>query len=376
MLLRLEEQLWSGAIRTPPTVERLAALVADLSDLYTLERGVLRREQAAESHLDAKLFYFLLSDAPKTAHALAECAARDAAFRAPTHVVDLGCGVGATSVGFLSFLAAERDAGRCTIDRPVRIDAIDLAPASLAVWTEVVKQAAAIAQIDIRITVDARDFTSAAMPKSADLILCQTALNERLPGAEREPRYGERDIAMLLGWARSAPTLVIEPALRTTTRALQHLRDACAACDDLRIVAPCPHHRPCPMLPRERDWCHESRRIEPTPMVARVQAITRRRDERALWSMLALAPGARRSDDPTLVRCTSDPLGSRGKTERSVCCGDGRLRLLRLLDRERTQSNELLVEAERGDLLRIEPVPESDRIAPTQPVRRSADASA
>src|SRR5690606_11138279 len=49
--------------------------------------------------------------------------------------------------------------------------------------------------------------------------------------------------------------LLLEPALRETTRALMRLRDEIAKRDELAVLGPCPHRGPCPMLARERDWC-------------------------------------------------------------------------------------------------------------------------
>jgi hypothetical protein len=74
-----------------------------------------------------------------------------------------------------------------------------------------------------------------------------------------------------------------------------------------------------------------------------------------------------------LVRLVTDTLGSRGKTERLVCRSDGELRLMRLLDRETTDSNRAFLDAERGAVLAIDPMPPNDRISPvatvgTQPI--------
>jgi len=128
------------------------------------------------------------------------------------------------------------------------------------------------------------------------------------------------------------------------------------------------------MLAREGDWCHEARRIEPSPRVARIDRIVGRRDERALFAFLATAPGAPAAPAAEqLVRLVTDTLGSRGKTERLVCRSDGELRLMRLLDRETTDSNRAFFDAERGAVLAIDPMPPNDRISPvatvdTQPI--------
>lgn len=107
----------------------------------------------------------------------------------------------------------------------------------------------------------------------------------------------------------------------------------------------------------DRDWCHEMRLWSPTPRVAKVQALTRRRDERTKYSFLVMAP---RQHSPPLLpwnelsgRLVSDALNSKGKMERTLCDSDGRLVPLRLLDRDRTPNNELLATAERGTLIQI-----------------------
>ncbi len=361
MLSQLEQWLWSGAVVHRADVAAVARMVSELSDLYTVERGLIARQQGESEHLPAKVLYFLASDAPKTAMVLNECAARDAAFASPRRVVDLGCGVGATSVGLLQHLASRGWNG----PEPIRIVGIDHAPATLRLWPLIVGEAARIAGIPVLLDVVHGDLASAAIAGDTDLILCQTALNERLPGnRSHELTFDVATQALVGSWARAAPLVLIEPALRATTRPLHRLRDAMLREGGIRVVAPCPHALACPMLVREGDWCHESRRIEPTPMVAQVQAITRRRDERSLFSFVAFAPGSAATPNHDAMRLVSDPLGSRGKTERWACCEDGRLRLFRLLDRERRPENELLLEAERGAMVRIDPTSDSDRIGP------------
>ncbi len=366
--------LWERAFDRRCAVEEVAEWVADLSDLYTVERGVLAREQGSRQHLLAKSLYFLASDAPKVTIALAECRARAGSFSRVRRVVDVGCGVGATSVGALLALASE---GRG--DGAIELWGIDRESSVLAIWARTVVRMAEILGVEVSVTTRVGDLRSAATVagglRPSDLVLCQTALNELLAGpqtANAEPHHEQATIDVVASWGRAAPTVIIEPALRLTTRALQRVRDAIAVRDGLRIVAPCPHAFACPMLASPRDWCHESRVVQPTPQVARINAITRRRDERLLFSMLALEPtpsdGPRPSED-ILWRLVSDPLGSRGKTERWVCGSDGQLRMVRVLDRERSERNAAIVEAERGTLVRLPVLPDRDRLTPTTDVR-------
>jgi ribosomal protein RSM22 (predicted rRNA methylase) len=429
LLSTLESWLWSGALLPSASVDEVAAWVEELSDLYTVERAMLARRQGDQAHLGAKVLYFLCADAPKVGCVLDECARRDGRFASPRRVVDLGCGVGATSVGLLAWLAVR---GR---REPLEITLVDGEASVLRIAERVVSHAAELANLPLAVRTAVADLRSMALPESTDLVLCQTALNELLPARVAEPAHASATIDAVTRWTSAAPTILIEPALKATTRALQRLRDAILERGCARIVAPCPHQHRCPMLGRPGDWCHESRHFEPTPMVAAVQARTRRRDERLTYAFMAFAPGGdgasrlmknsiRAADDATLKegepsaasarlavfgeygsaaspsfirlgiyplgialatkrvlhqpasragsmpwRLVTDPLGSRGKTERLVCRGDGAMRMVRVLDKERSAANELLVEAPQGTLVVLEPEPPADRIGPDCLVR-------
>lgn len=382
LLVELERWLWEGTVVPRASIEAVAASTEELSDLYTIERGLLSRRQGDRDHLEAKVLSFLASDAPKCALVLEEASRRDEAFVGVERIVDLGCGVGATSVGYLMWLARRRaQFGSGAIPKCITVLGVDHAPAGLAAWSAVVTRAASILGIEATLSMRVADCfaadASTVVPPSSDLILCQAALNERLPGNRSgELTHDAATIDRVAAWAETAPTILIEPALRATTRPLQRLRDALLARGGIRVVAPCPHERNCPMLANERDWCHESRRTDPTPMTAAISALTRRRDERAIFSFLATAPGARPAPPSASVwRLVSEALGSRGKTERWVCCGDGRLRCVRVLDRERSAANSTLIDAERGTLVALEVLPESDRIGPDLAVRAIDEAN-
>ncbi|MFZ9916408.1 MAG: small ribosomal subunit Rsm22 family protein, partial [Phycisphaerales bacterium] len=307
------------ALRETPDAA-LAGAVERLSDLYTTGRGSLVREQADAAHLAAKREYFLASDAPKVGACLDECAARDAAFaRLATadtlRVVDLGAGTGATSVGLLAWIAGMRAALGLGGAR-IEILAVELGAPAAAALGDAVRAAAAHARLEVSLRVEQRDFREYT-PPACDLILCQTAVNELLVGET----HSAATCDMVGRWAHHAPLVVIEPALRATTRALMALRDTLASTTGARIVGPCLHAKPCPLLPRASEWCHEARRIEQTPRVAAIDRIVGRRDGRALYAWLATAPGAASlgataDGTPVTLRVLTDPLGSRGKTER------------------------------------------------------------
>lgn len=374
----LEAWLWhEGAAQhrlAPPEMDVLAQRVIDLSDLYTTERDMLGRLPLRQGHLLAKVLYFLCADAPKPHLVLREVAERHGWPRPPREVVDIGCGVGATSAGFILSLAES--------DEPIRLTGVDRDPAALEVWTSVVERCAAIAGVRVEPTAVVGDAGTFAVGNGVDLVLCQATLNELLAprgGSNQELEHDKGTRAIVAGWARRAITVLIEPALRILTRPLHALRDALVSAGDIRVLAPCPHQRACPMLAVPRDWCHEIRPWRTTPRVAEIDRATKRRDERVKYSFVVLAAssggGAAPIAEPASTRfagrLVSDALVTKGKVERFVCGGDGVLRRLRVLDRERSRENAMLATAPRGAMVTIEGLGESERVAPTVRVARS-----
>jgi ribosomal protein RSM22 (predicted rRNA methylase) len=354
----LEAWLWGeggrklGLTRGDPTPHRIAARVEELSDLYTTRRSEMETDAGNAAHLSAKALYFLASDAPKVHFILAELAAR---YGGENHealrAIDLGAGVGATAAGLLLTV----DAARCPA---VELHGIDADPQALRIWQAVVHESARIAGVRVETHTFAHDLLNLGNtdpPRPFDLCLAQSVVNELPFEAADADRLRAEWIAH---WASRGPTVVVEPALRVTTRSLHAARDRLLAEKKARVLAPCPHQERCPMLASgKRDWCHETRLFAPTPRVAEVQKVTRRRDERTKFSFVVMAPieggPPLNAFTETSGRLVSDALNSKGKMERTLCNGRGEIIPLRLLDRDRSENNVLLANAERGRLVQV-----------------------
>lgn len=132
--------------------------------------------------------------------------------------------------------------------------------------------------------------------------------------------------------------VLIEPALRETSRVLLAVRDQLAAAG-LHVVAPCFFTGPCPALLRERDWCHDSapdatgRRIDFSYLVVRPAAVV-------------TARAANR------FRVVSDPLPEKGRLRVFGCGEDGRHALVRL-DWHASPANAALDLVVRGDVVQV-----------------------
>lgn len=199
---------------------------------------------------EAYLVYYSTVNLLKLHHPLRELstaeALRSASLRSvPLRVLDIGCGPGTGVAGLHSFFAEQ------SLSPRLAITAADSVPSN----TRSYAQAAALIAGETGITTEVREKTfNLAAPGDLDgefdLILAMNVLNE-LPQAKG------RQALQWLGEHLSATghLLVIEPALRETSRALLALRDH-AVEQGWTVFAPCFRQSTCPALLKETDWCH------------------------------------------------------------------------------------------------------------------------
>jgi len=179
-----------------------------------------------------------------------------------------------------------------------------------------------------------------------DLIMAAHLLNELSERLDLDGRA-----RLVAGWCRDllepdGTCIVIEPALRDTSRALLGVRDRLLAAG-LRVAAPCFCQTVCPALQRERDWCHDS---------AEVLVAGRSRVD---FSYLVLRRSTATDIDTDRYRVVSDPIKDKGRLRFFVCGVTGRFQLLRL-DRDRSAANQALDQAHRGDIVVLPNAPMQD----------------
>jgi hypothetical protein len=252
--------------------------------------------------------------APRTGAALAKILSElyDVGTPAPTRALDLGAGTGAAGAALRGRFGAALEV--------VAVDRV-AAPGVLA--------------------ADLEREAPAGLGRF-ELVVAAHLLGELYLG-EPAPRRLDALARRVLSWSRDllAPgglVVLVEPALRETSRALLGVRDRLLAAG-LGVVAPCFWAGPCPALARERDWCHDAARV-PVGRVPRVD-----------FSYLALraAPGA---PPPDALRVVSDRLVEKGRLKIFACGGAGRHAFVRL-DRDATPANAALDELERGDVATV-----------------------
>jgi ribosomal protein RSM22 (predicted rRNA methylase) len=195
-------------------------------------------------------------------------------------------------------------------------------------------------------------------PPQADLVVMGTVLNE----LDMPARLAVVEHA-LAATAADGAVIIIEPALRETSRALHELRDAIIGAGKAHIFAPCTRKlAPCPMLANPDDWCHEDRLVELPPRTAELARLTHLRDSGMKFSYLVLRhDAAPLVDAPGAWRVVSAPFTAKGKQEVFGCSDAGRVPL-RLLKRNRTEANRAFERAKRGDVIVTESPVDGDRV--------------
>lgn len=319
-------------------VASLREAVEDRSRRYTSERDRLAAPKDKQADLAARAAFFTIADAMKVVVPLTELA-RAGALPAsrPLRVLDLGAGCGAMTLGLVAWLAKQSIAAH--------VVAIDRDAPALGIAARAVTTFATSVGVEVQLETRAGDVRG-KLTGAFDLVLMGTVLNE-LATAEA---LSVVDQAMQVIGPDGA-VIAIEPALRTTTRALHEIRDAAIA-NGLHVFAPCTRRiAPCPALADPDDWCHEDRPLKLSPKTAELARITGLRDGGMKFAYLVL-----RKEPRDLVeagdaawRIVSAPRIAKGKHEIMGCSAAGRIPL-RLMTRHRTPDTKPLERADRGDV--------------------------
>lgn len=153
-------------------------------------------------------------------------------------------------------------------------------------------------------------------PRSSAVVLAKS-LNEVFARRPALPPTAASDL--IVEWVRegSPRVVVLEPGTHAASRRLQAVRDGLT--DRARVLAPCTHALPCPMLPATRDWCHFS---DPTPLgpIARELMLRGHRDPDDLpFSWLVVAPSSTESTPAQLSRVFGRRNLGKGKVGTQIC---------------------------------------------------------
>jgi ribosomal protein RSM22 (predicted rRNA methylase) len=334
----------------------LADSVRRVSLAYRREAGTPLDLMRDPDAIDARLAFFLPRDLCKLDLPLQELELLGAlpAGR-PVRVLDLGAGLGTSGLGAARYLLSDRRGARRAAS--VHIDAVDADDEALRVAERLVAELAKSAQLSIELRAQHKPLERVLSERTSeryDLVLLGFVLNE-LPAQD----YALALTTLCERLAPGGALIVLEPALRDASRALQRARDQLVArAAAPHVIAPCLHARPCPMLERERDWCHARLPLALPESLAQLARAAGLRDEDLTFSYLTLrneprAFGVAAPIDQALYRVVGGPIGSKGKLELQLC-GAGPVRLLRRLDRHASSQNAAIEAAHRGAIVALE----------------------
>lgn len=153
---------------------------------------------------------------------------------------------------------------------------------------------------------------------------------------------------------KNGSVVVIEPALRDTSRQLLRVRDLLVDRGHA-IRAPCMFRGSCPALVRESDWCHADRAWNLPPVIEELARAAQLHKESLKMSYLVLAPkGAEWPALPPgrLFRIVSEPLEGKGRQRYMGCGAEGRVGLA-LQEKHRNDQNQAFFRLQRGDVVRV-----------------------
>jgi ribosomal protein RSM22 (predicted rRNA methylase) len=179
-------------------------------------------------------------------------------------------------------------------------------------------------------------------------------VNELFRGGDADLRRADLLEEALGLVAPGGSLLVVEPALRETSRALLRVRDLLVARGHA-VRAPCLFRGACPALTRETDWCHAERAVEPPSLVAQLARAAGLRREAVKMSYLVLAPAGEAWAEPPpgrVFRIVSEPLPSKGRLRYMGCGPEGRMGLA-LQEKHVGDANRAFERLLRGDAIAV-----------------------
>ena len=344
---------------TPQEIKEVGAGVKQLSLGLTRERNLAGARYMDDPKLLGAylLFYWPVSYA-QARQVFGELANR------PRSVLDLGSGPG--PLGF-----AAMDAGAS------EVTCADRSGPALGLVRELATEAEeAIA------TREWDPMKKTPLPEgSFDVISMGHVLNELFGKGEGAiPKRADVVEAALAKVKKGGSVVVLEPALRETSRGLLQVRDVLVA-RGYAVRAPCLFKGNCPALIKETDWCHADRPWEMPRQVEAIAQAASLHKESLKMSYLVLAPKGEAWPEPPpgrLFRIVSEPLEGKGRQRYIGCGAEGRVGLA-MQERHRSEKSEVFFKLHRGDVISVtETEPKGDGLGLTEnsEVKRIAYAGA
>lgn len=332
--------------------ERLVRAVAELSRRFTKERTSFKRSYLQDPVMaSAYLNYFLPVNLSKVQVLLDEMPSVGAG--EGFSVLDLGSGPGTGALAVLDWWHGRRHRG------PLSLMAVDNASAALRqaeqLWGHYCR-ASEMAGARLR-TIEA-DVEGGAWLEPAkeqgpfDLIILSNCLNELAESIDKRAEIVLSALSML---TPHGTVMIIEPALRETSRALHQVRDQLLKEKRCTVYSPCLHEYGCPAMVHPDDWCHEERAWVPPSSVLEIDEAVGFIKDALKFSYLLLRKDGKTIVErrPDLYRVVSELREMKGDKRAWLCNELGRQEVGRQ-DRLASPRNAALDHWHRGAIVQIE----------------------
>ena len=335
---------------------RLAQVVSDLSRLFTKERTELSRSYLEDpAAVMAYLSYFVPVNLSKIQVLIDEMPTDQMQER--FSVLDLGSGPGTGALAVLDWWHHRKHTGALTVV------AVDSSPAALGqasqLWIRYCHTAGITTASFQRHEGDLEQaaWSTQIRPRAPfDLIILANSLNELYVGAKDPIAARTNFIAEALSLlAPSGTMMILEPALRETSRALHHVRDRLLQEKRCTVFSPCLHENSCPALVNPYDWCHEERAWDPPTVIRQIDDAVGFIKDALKFSYLLLRKDSKTIAErrPDVYRVVSELRELKGEKRAWLCNEQGRHEVGRQ-DRLASPQNEAFDQWHRGAIVQIE----------------------
>jgi ribosomal protein RSM22 (predicted rRNA methylase) len=335
---------------------RLAQVVSDLSRLFTKERRDLSRSYLEDpTAAMAYLNYFVPVNLAKIQALLDEMPREQAQER--FSVLDLGSGPGTGSLAVLDWWHHQKHVGE------LNVVAVDSSPAALVqanqLWigySHLAGLTTAGFQRHEGNLEQAAWLTQVRPCAPFDIIILANSLNELYVGANDPIAARTNFVAEVLALlAPSGTMMILEPALRETSRALHHVRDRLLKEKRCTVFSPCLHESRCPALVNPYDWCHEERAWDPPAVIRQIDDEVGFIKDALKFSYLLLRKDGRTIVErrPDVYRVVSELREMKGEKRAWLCNEQGRHEVGRQ-DRLASPQNKAFDAWHRGAIVQIE----------------------
>ena len=342
---------------------KLAEAVTELSRLFTKDRNRLSRSYLEDKTLRAAyLQYFMPVNLAKIQVLLKEMSVPQP--ETTLSVMDLGSGPGTGALAVLDWwhrLEMPHALSMITVD-----SSIPALGQARELWDQYCK-AASVGEASLRTyegDLEQRAWVEhVRRGERFDLIILTNCLNEVYVDT-KDP------IAMRVDLVKEALSLltlhgtimVMEPALRETSRGLHQVRDRLLQEKHCSIYSPCLHEQSCPALVKPDDWCHEERAWEPHGIIQEIDEQVGFIKDALKFSYLLLRKDGKTivQRRPDLYRVVSELRELKGEKRAWLCNEQGRQEVGRQ-DRLASPHNEAFDQWHRGAIVQIEKIVRKER---------------